>query len=218
MQEAIAQLVYPVLSYGLRLQERMAQGEQADLDQEQAILKEMLLTDRAAREWLDYGGEPAGRTDHDETFLGIRYALVCWLDELFTSSMAWDGRWNEQKLEVELYGTNDRAWKFWRQAELAQSRSGSDAVEAFYLCVSLGFRGELRERPDRLSRWLATTARQLGRVSELDFGAVAELSPAPNVPPLLGRDRLRRMVVTGWIVLMALIPVGAFLLVDRLSQ
>jgi len=85
MQDAIAQLVYPVLSYGLRLQERMDQGEQADLDQEQAILKEMLLTDRAARQWLDYGGETVSRTDHDEVFLGIRYALVCWLDELFTS-------------------------------------------------------------------------------------------------------------------------------------
>jgi type VI secretion system protein ImpK len=218
MQDAIAQLVYPVLSYGLRLQERMDQGEQADLDQEQAILKEMLLTDRAARQWLDYGGETVSRTDHDEVFLGIRYALVCWLDELFTSSAAWGGRWNEQKLEVELYGTNDRAWKFWRQAELAQSRAGTDAVEAFFLCVALGFRGELRERPDRLARWLATTARQLGRVPELDFGAIAELAPAPNVPPLLGRDRLQRMVVTGWIVLMVLIPVAAFMLVDRLSQ
>jgi type VI secretion system protein ImpK len=152
MQDAIAQLVYPVLSYGLRLQERMDQGEQADLDQEQAILKEMLLSDRAARQWLDYGGESVSRTDHEEVFLGIRYALVCWLDELFTSSAAWGGRWNEQKLEVELYGTNDRAWKFWRQAELAQSRAGTDAVEAFFLCVALGFRGELRERPDRLAR------------------------------------------------------------------
>ncbi len=218
MQEPIAQLVYPVLSYGLRLQERMVQGTPADLDQEQAILKDMLLADRVARQWPEYGGEPASRTDHDETFLGIRYALVCWLDEIFTSSSAWGGQWNEQKLEVELYGTNDRAWKFWRQAELAQTRAGGDAVEACFLCVALGFRGELRQRPDRLARWLATAGRRLGRVPELDWGAVAELSPAPNVPPLVGRSRFQRMIVTGWIALMALIPLGAFFLVERLSQ
>ncbi len=219
MREPLAKLVFPILSYGLRLQEQLAQSQAHDLDQEQAILKEMLLVDRAARQMADYGGDPAGsRDDHEERFLGVRYALVCWLDELFTSPSAWGGRWNEQKLEVELYGTNDRAWKFWQQAEAAQLRTGSDSAEVFLQCVMLGFRGELRERPDRLSRWIASASRRLGRVPDLDWGAIAELAPSPNVPPLRGRERLQTMLVTGWVLLLALIPIAAFFLMEQLSN
>ncbi len=219
MREPLAKLVFPILSYGLRLQERLAHGESADLDQEQAILKELLLADRAARQLPDFGGDPVtSRDDHEEHFLGVRYALVCWLDEVFTAAAAWGGRWNEQKLEVELYGTNDRAWKFWRQAELAQLRAEVDAAETHLLCVMLGFRGELRDRPDRLSRWIASASRRLGKVPELDWGAIAELAPAPKVPPLRGRQRMQKMIVTGWVALMALIPIVAFYLMERLSN
>ena len=218
MREPIAKLVFPILSYGLRLQQRLNEGATADLDQEQAVLKEMLLADRAARQLPDYGGDLQTTHDvHEEVFLGVRYALVCWLDEVFTAASAWGGRWNEQKLEVELYGTNDRAWKFWRQAEAAQLRTGTDAAEAFLLCVMLGFRGELRDRPDRLSRWIAAASRRLGKVPELDWGAIAELAPSPNVPPLRGREQLQKMMVTGWVLLLVLIPVAAFFLMERLS-
>src|SRR6185312_5642130 len=122
-----------------------------------------------------------------ESFLGIRYALVCWLDELFTSDRIWQAAWNERKLEVELYGSNDRAWKFWQQAALAQARPAADALEAAYLCVTLGFRGKLRDQADRLEPWIAAARLRLGKVDELSWAYAAEPEPATDVPPLHGR-------------------------------
>src|SRR5947209_13972033 len=119
----------------------------------------MLLTESEARRHPDFGGEgerpaqtpaseaaPAGRP-----FLGVRYALACWLDELLILNSPWSAAWNERKLEAALYGTNDRAWKFWEQAELAAARPTTDALEGFFLCVVLGFRGELGLEPERFA-------------------------------------------------------------------
>src|SRR5205807_5159764 len=120
--------------------------------------KGLLLTDVEARRNVDFGGG-GGRdqsprdqggladeaTEAGDRFLGVRYALACWLDEFFILNTPWEKKWNERKLEVELYGTNDRAWKFWRQAELALALPQDDAVEAFFLCVMLGFRGQYRD-------------------------------------------------------------------------
>src|SRR5689334_16971706 len=147
MQESIAQLVHPVFGYGLQLKERLARGEALTFEIEQAALKGMLLSEIEARRWADFGGEgdQAGRGRGGQQFLGIRYALVCWLDEVFIRDSPWSARWNERKLEVALSGTNDREGKFWEQAKLTEARSGSDAIEVFFLCVMLGFRGEVVE-------------------------------------------------------------------------
>ena len=42
-----------------------------------------------------------------------------WLDELFILYSSWESAWNERKLEGSLYGSNDRAWRFWEQARIA---------------------------------------------------------------------------------------------------
>src|SRR5215471_18271230 len=100
MQEDVANLVYPILTHGLRLKERLDKGEELRLEAEQATLKGMLLTETESRRWGDFGGEgegPSGMTlqsfNIDDPikdtpqgvgdFLGIRYALACWLDEMF---------------------------------------------------------------------------------------------------------------------------------------
>lgn len=227
MQDHLANLVHPVLTYGLELQERLRRGESPDLDTEQAIIKDLLLTDYESQRWIDFGGEsvrPSG--DHalgntprvGDLFLGVRYALVCWLDELFTGDSDWGKAWNERKLEVELYGTNDRAWKFWQQARLAQARTGTDSLEAFYLCVMLGFHGELRDEPEKLRTWIANAKFRLGNVKEPDWPYASMLEPAMNVPPLHGRDQFRHMVLAGWVTVLCVIPIVAFLLVQRLGQ
>ena len=226
MQDNLAQLVHAVLRYGLDLQGRLQRGEPADLDAEQALLKDKLLTDFEARRWIEFGGEASAdaagsttgrrsepRGDRATQFLGIRYALVCWLDELFTP--AWNGKWNEQKLEVELYGSNDRAWRFWEQAKLARTRPTSDALEAFYLCVGLGFRGEIREQPEKLQAWMSHARLRLGNLRELAFADAAELEPPTRVPPLRGRAALSRMIMAGWLTMLAIVPLVAFCLVRR---
>jgi type VI secretion system protein ImpK len=210
MQEAIANLVHPVFAYGLRLKERLERGETPTFEIEQAALKGLLLSDIEARRWADFGGDGEGGSESrgrsHQQFLGIRYALTCWLDELFILDSPWTSRWNERKLEVALYGTNDRAWKFWEQARLAESRAGADAVEVYFLCVMLGFRGEVREEPERLQAWVAATRSQVTRRHLQEWPYPPELEPPSNVPPLIGTDRFRRMLLVAGVVLLVLVP------------
>jgi type VI secretion system protein ImpK len=221
MQEEIANLVHPILTYGLRLKERLDRGEAPLLEVEQAGLKGLLQSEIEARRWASYGGSE--RTDDQGdgrrgAFLGIRYALVCWLDELFTTGSAWEAQWNERKLEADLYGTNDRAWKFWEQAKLADTWSDGAPREAMYLCVMLGFCGELRNRPDQLRAWSTAAQARLAKELGREWAYPAELDPPTNVPPLHGREQLQRMVLVGGIALLLLIPLVAFLVVNHMGR
>src|SRR4051794_35802885 len=137
MAEELTLLVHSILQHGIRLKNRVARGEPLILENEQALLKKMLLSKSEAMHWPDYGGDatslpakldvhgrPSSTSASETAFLGIRYALVCWLDEIFLVDSLWESRWNESKLELALYGTNDRAWQFWEQARLAETRPG----------------------------------------------------------------------------------------------
>src|SRR5437762_2895951 len=152
MRQEVADLVFPVLRAGILLRKRLGTRQAADMDmqREQETLK-MLLNKRPPEQAaLDFLGDqrfvdPRRSVDtRGDAFLGIRYALACWLDEIIIQDdIPWKAPWNENKLEESdsLFRTNDRAWKFWEQAKLAAARSLRDAQEVFYLCVLLGFRG-----------------------------------------------------------------------------
>jgi type VI secretion system protein ImpK len=224
MREEIANLVHPVFQYGLRLKERLARGETFDLDlhTEQAHLKGLLLTELEARKFPDYSGDKsseqssAGRPT--EVFLGIRYALTCWLDEIFIAESPWSQEWNEHKLEFALYRSNDRAYLFWEQARRAEARPGGDALEVFFLCVMLGFRGELRHDPEKLQAWIAAAQARIARGQEKEMALPPETEPTINVPPRYWRDRMQRMVVVAAVVVLIMIPVTAFILVNALTS
>jgi type VI secretion system protein ImpK len=227
MRDEIAKLVYPVLDRGMDLKERLDGGSHPDLELEQMELKRLLGSEGDARRLSDFGGDStagpsvsiprAGGQRGGDVFLGIRYALVCWLDEMFILDSAWSTEWNERKLEAALYGTNDRAWKFWEQARRAETQPGGDALEVFFLCVMLGFRGDLREEATKLQAWVAGTQIRVAKSQAQDFPTPPELQPPSNVPPLRGRERLQRMVLITALVLLIVIPVTTFLLVKGLS-
>lgn len=231
MREALASLVHPVFRKTLELRERLEKGENPDLQAEQASLKGLLQIESEARRLVDFGGEspvdaiqPAtGRVSGDnemsgDAFLGVRYALACWIDEFFILHTPWGGKWNERKIEVDLYGTNDRAWKFWRQAERARLRPDNDALEVFFLCVLLGFRGELRDAAEQLQEWVSNVKTRIAKIRSQDWPYPVEYEPPTHVPPQFGREQLARMILTGGTVLLLLVPVVAFLFVKRLGQ
>jgi len=227
MQEEIADLVYPVLLGGLRLRERLERGEPLDFQVEQAVLRRLLLTESEARRWPEFGGDdPAAPRNGGyaptepgtEAFLGVRYGLTCWLDELFILDSPWHARWNEHKLEMALYGTNDRAWKFWDQAQRAEKRPDSDALEAYFLCAMLGFRGTLAQEPGKLQAWVAAARAHVGRGQGQLWPYPPELEPGTHVPPLRGRARLQRVVLVGGVLLLVLIPFVAYFLIDQFGR
>lgn len=228
MREEIANLVHPVFTYGLRLKDRLERGESLEFASEQAALKGLLLGELEAKRYPEFGGQSqdgatmarmsmGGRRSPD-VFLGIRYALACWLDEIFILDSPWERMWNERKLEEALYGTNDRAWFFWEQAQLAANRTGVDALEAFYLCVMLGFRGDYREKPDKLKTWVEASGKRIGREQGKEWSCPPELEPPMNVPPLHGRERLQRMVLIVAVFVFVLVPIVVFLLMSKILQ
>src|SRR5262245_31300857 len=120
MRDEIASLVHPVINYGLSLKERLERGEQPDLDSEQAQLLRYLTTKEGQlqADFIGDGGVGASsigssrmgdsiRRDPNR-FLGIRYALACWLDEVFILEVPWIG-WENRTLEGQLYGMREGA-------------------------------------------------------------------------------------------------------------
>lgn len=204
MRDPTARYVYPVLDLGLDLRDRLTAGRTPAFDPEHARLMERLMAPIP-----DVG--PAGR----DGFLGIRYALASWLDETFTRAPGWADRWNERKMEVALYGTNDRAWKFWQQARLAEQLTTDDALEVFFLCVQLGFRGNLAGTPAALAEWIGATRDRLCRLTPEPTAYDLEPDPAQDVPPRHGERRFERMLATAGAALLVVIPVTGFLLAYR---
>ena len=141
MRDELARNVFPVLLHGLKLKERLNRGERPNFALEQSTLKGLLGSPHQPQPWGS-GGDTDSSGDHHR-FLGVRYALTCWLDEIFIDS-PWRREWDENKLEQVLFQTNIRYSNFWAQARIAESMPGSaDAQEAFLFCVLLGFRGEV---------------------------------------------------------------------------
>ncbi len=168
MRDEIADIVHRVFSRGLFLQARLQALPQQDLrflQTEHAALLGMLSGPGPVRSLADFDGDPRhtapGYTQADDRpypptlFIGIRYALACWLDEVAAHSQPWAAAWWEvHKMETSLYvGLNDRDWKFWEQAELAELRRDIDALEVAYLCVMLGFRGRFFGNAQELRDW-----------------------------------------------------------------
>jgi hypothetical protein len=213
MRDEIANLVHPIFARGLRLRERLLQGEEPSFEAEQAELLGLLLSEREALRWPEFGGDAADQGG----FLGARYALACWLDELFVLDSPWSQRWNENKLEVRLYATNDRAWKFWDQARLAADRTQSDALETFFIGVMLGFTGEKVDNPLQLLDWLALTRKHLRQAGQAAWRPPPGIEPGTRVPPLRGRQALQRLLLLASAALLLAVPLVAFVLARRLS-
>ncbi|HYT92596.1 MAG TPA: DotU family type IV/VI secretion system protein [Gemmataceae bacterium] len=223
MRKDIADLVYPVITHALRVKEQLSRGEEADWQREQSNLKGLLKGEAEAQRWPEYvgnvpQGQSAARAGPD-AFLGIRYALVCWLDDLFILDSPWREEWTENTLELALYGTRNRAERFWEQARRAEARAESDALEVFFLCVMLGFRGSRdAQPPEGLKAWRESAHAQIASKQSGGWRPPPAPDPVIDVPPLYGAGRFRSMVMTVGLVVLMLIPAAAFFLVWRLGK
>src|SRR5439155_6674283 len=123
----------------------------------------------------------------NEPFMGIRYALACWLDEVFIADSPWSAEWTEKMLEVALYGgSSQRAWRFWEQARKAEARPGTDSVEAYLWCAMLGFRGQ--PPPDlNAAQWADAVRKRVVAGRSTDFALPPERELPTFDPVLRGR-------------------------------
>lgn len=207
MRKETAELVLPIFRHGLRLKQRLRHGEKCTMVDEQAELRRLFRSSKAAT-------NAPTTMDSSEAFLGIRYPLACWLDEVFIvdSDSPWKSEWREQTMEYALFGTRERAHEFWRQAHQAESRGDADALEVFYLCVMLGFRGEQRENINALLDWRDAVEAKIDQGRSPEWPEKPSELPIPetNAAPLRARDRLRWMLLIAAAILGLSVAVTVF--------
>jgi type VI secretion system protein ImpK len=213
MREDVAKLVCPVFQSALFLRSRIAAGETLNLNQEQATLKGLLQDLDEARTSPEFGGEPGSGTDR---FLGARYFLACWIDELFIDHSLWGKQWFDQPIERDLYNTSERGRFFWEQAARAETRAREDALEVAFLAVMLGYRGNRRDRLEELQKWVETVGKRVSRAQGKDWGPPEEIEPPIQVTPLRGREKLRGVRVALLVFLFGVVPPFAYLVYSRL--
>jgi type VI secretion system protein ImpK len=226
MRQEVADMAFPVFRAGILLRKRLGsrKAEELDMQREQEALK-MLLNKRppedAAVDFLGdmrFADPRRSIGSQGDSFLGIRYALTCWLDEIIIQDdIPWKSQWNEKKLEESdsLFRTNDRAWRFWEQAKLASARGLRDAQEVFYLCVLLGFRGNKEGHPEQLQEWRQAAESQL---EERAFTPPTEIKPKYRMRRLRGAQRKRKMLVLAIVSAVILIMIAVVLGVGQFGR
>ena len=155
----------------------------------------------ASAAWLD---QAEGRLGARSRLADLaKYALVSWIDEVLIEA-PWEGRElveGTTRWSRECFNTQDRSEQFYLKAKEASGLPQKDALEVFYVCVVLGFRGLYRDpvaaaalaEPLQLPPDLETWARQTSMAIQLRPGPPADQrsdrphrrGPAPGRPLLV---------------------------------
>ena len=141
MTPNFAKAVDPIFVHVLRLLDRL-QDQDRPHSAENERFSIMNLIDRAS-----------ATLGSSEEWTLAKYALVSWIDEMLLET-PWNGRdwWSNNVLEVETFGTRLCHNQFYIRAQEASSSSQRDALEVYYNCVLLGFRGIYGD-PDMVAAW-----------------------------------------------------------------
>lgn len=195
MTPKFAQAVDPIYLQVLGLLERIQDGNVSAPQEER--LKIRALIDQAE---AMVGNQPEWEL--------ARYALVSWIDEVLVDAN-WSGSdwWSNNVMEVELYNTRICYDQFYVRAQEASTLARRDALEVFYVCVVLGFRGLYRDvesatgliQAHGLPPDLANWARQTSLAIRLGQGRPPMAAPRREIagaPPL----RTKSLVVWGGLV------------------
>lgn len=227
--ELLTSHVLEVMKAALDLKANISQIDPSMLPTEMARLYHLLNADGDVRGLPAYVGQggaygpqnPAPRDSQQSVFLGARYALACWIDEIIVDdpSCPWRERWKENMLETQLFGgSSQRRWRFWAQAELAERQVGSDALEVYFWCVMLGF----RERPSRTNPdawdnpadWLGRVKKRIEETRKAKLLLPTDLTIRTSVPPLAGPAAVRR----AGRVLFVVVAITLFIVAAVLAQ
>lgn len=218
MTPEFAQPVNRIFDSVLDLIDRIERHEQPDLNEEKKLIRMDLdaLTASASN-------QPGQRF---EDFDLARRALLYWVDEVLTAA---DADWKDITLEFDYFAEKNRAWRFYEYGERAARSSSSDVIETWYLCLVLGFEGDIGEafrehlhQPlpggasmsvDARQAWANELARLIRKPSQ------TELSGEPlsgGVEPLTGATWLQTMLASLFVVSVAFVVLFAIYL--KLSQ
>ncbi|MCA9174965.1 MAG: DotU family type IV/VI secretion system protein [Planctomycetales bacterium] len=206
MTPKLAQSVDPIFLHVLDLLDRIGDGQEPNASEEQIRIIAL----------LDQAEAMMGKSQQWEL---AKYALVSWTDEMLVDA-EWQGRdwWSNNVLEVELFKTRLCNERFYVKAQEASHLEGRDALEVFYVCAVLGFRGLYRDanlaamftEAHGLPADLQTWAKQISMSIRLGQGRPALARSGLEMhgaPPLFTRER----VVWPWVAAVSLAAINALL-------
>ena len=202
MTVQFSQAVDPIFLHVLDLLDRISRGETPSPQEERMRIN--ALMDQAGAQ---LGGSPEWEL--------AKYALASWIDEVLLET-PWVGVdwWNNNVLEVALFNTRLCTELFYRRAQEAASLARRDALEVYYVCVVLGFRGLYRDgalaqlltQALNLPPDLETWARQTALAIRLGQGRPALPPPSRE---LRGAAPLRMKPMVAWAWLSAALLLAA---------
>ena len=205
MTPEFAALVNPIFNHTLHLIDRLRSGENLDLSIEHSQFRNQISKSEAV------ASEPGCLVKPEEFQLAKR-ALVFWVDEVLTLN---DPNWENHTLEWHFYQSHDRAWLFYVDAETKARRSSADVIEVFYLCLVLGFEGDIADGFHRVgqpvpqevseeqarSQWAEKLAREIPEKQKLPEPARPSLEG--DVRPLWGASMF--LEALKWIALLLVV-------------
>ena len=118
----------------LDLVDRIEKRERPDLTEEKKLIRMDLDS-------LGSAVPGKAETRPDDLVLAKR-ALIYWVDEVLTFATP---EWKDMTLEFDYFAEKNRAWRFYEYGERAARVSSSDVIEVWYLCLVLGFEGDIGE-------------------------------------------------------------------------
>jgi type VI secretion system protein ImpK len=208
MTPTFAKAVDPLFLHVLDLLERIGHHASPDPREEKTTINNFLSSAQAQLS-----------QKHDWEL--AKYAVVSWVDEVLIEA-PWPGRewWFNNALEVDHFRTRDCNTKFFERAKEAAKSARRDALEVYYICVVLGFRGFYRSAgadaplvatqmdvPPDLEAW----ARQTARAIQPGHGRPplsGTARPLGGAPPLEGKYLLLGTSLLGAVFAVITVTVG----------
>ncbi len=185
MTPNFAAAVDPIFLHVLGLLERIGQSDAPNPTDERAVINN----------WIRHAEAQLGQKQDWEL---AKYALVAWIDDVLIEA-PWAGKawWKENALEVEVFNTRDRATLFYARSQEAGKMTRRDALEVFYVCVVLGFRGLYRDNaaafladqlglPPNLDAWASQTSKSI-QLGQGRPSITESPRPGSGAPPLDGK-------------------------------
>ncbi len=202
---ALSELATEIFLFALGMRSRAAQAEFS------------AVHPGALRLFEEFEQKAKAQRMDPEDVAAARYALAAFVDEVVLSS-DWSGReqWADDPLQLHFFGTYLAGEGFFERLDVlrAQEKTRAGALEIYYLCLALGFKGKYGiSGVERLQALRKVIQNELERGQATDLG---ELSPHWQVPdgPEHQADRLPRWLVYTCAAVLAaclLLYVGLFI-------
>ena len=176
----------PIFEFGTSLIVRIEKNEPIDVQIEQSHVLKLFAEVDAVH-------------GNSQSWQLAKYALAVWIDEICIT-LPWSGAdwWQSHVLEMEFFRTRLCNVRFFELAKQAATLQDRQALEVFYGCVILGFRGmystpnALNEDqdgsryPTTLEHWMTEVSSFLETLSSPDYPLGADRI-IRGAPPLPGR-------------------------------